>query len=64
MLASFMARRALKKMELRREALEETKATLAGAQQEMSTLQVWLWIVGGIIVLALIFALVEIYLGQ
>lgn len=29
-------------------------------QQEMSAMQIWLWLIGGLLVLAIIFALLEI----
>jgi hypothetical protein len=40
------------------------KAPLHEVQQEQSTLSIWLWVVGGLIVLALVFALIEIFAAK
>jgi hypothetical protein len=42
--------------------LRKQPARLMKADQEMSSLQIWLWIVGGMLVLAIVFALAEVYL--
>jgi hypothetical protein len=55
-----MAKKQVKQAKRKLARKPRSHPPLAANQQEMSTMQIWLWLIGGMVLLAIVFALIDI----